>query len=206
MERSPSQLRQRIIDAAIAELAQPEDPEVLSLRAVARRVGISPPAVYGHFANRQQVVKAVIAELFARLAEACDAAAGLHRAPRHRLRARGTAYARFGLDHPGLYKLLFEGRGLAQLDDPDVAALGAPILAGVVDDLRTLGLDAEAADGTGLRLWEALHGAVSLRINKPGLPWPVIEREVRELLDLLLPRPAASSARTGHGHSVVEEW
>src|SRR5215468_2127248 len=67
-------LREQLIEAASRLLAAPVVEEPLSLRAVAREVGVVPQSVYLHFADRTQLVRAVIERRFGELTRATQAA------------------------------------------------------------------------------------------------------------------------------------
>src|SRR5918911_1285314 len=68
-------LRREILDAAIALIADRGD-EAVSMRAIARAVGVTPPAVYLHFADKRELMFAVLEHVFADLARALAAADG----------------------------------------------------------------------------------------------------------------------------------
>jgi AcrR family transcriptional regulator len=173
-------LRGEIIDAAFRVLSTlgPDDP--FSLRSVANIAKIAAPSVYIHFANRNVLLLAVLEKLFAEQvvisaaaeAEAASAGGG----PWERLLARSFASVRFGLEHPGHYKVLFEGRVVPRLDDPRVADFGRPLLVRSIELIREIpsrpGRVSDDPERLSLLLWCGLHGAVSLRINKPTLNWP----------------------------------
>src|SRR5207245_628973 len=79
-----------------------------SLREVARRAGVSAPAVYRHFENKDQLLRAVCAEgfqLFASYLMLALEAGG----PKQRLVATTKQYLHFGLEHPRDYRVLFMG-------------------------------------------------------------------------------------------------
>src|SRR5262245_60224343 len=111
-------LREQLIEAASRLLAAPVVEEPLSLRAVAREVGVVPQSVYLHFADKTGLVGAVIERRFGELTRATQAAeervTGRGSAGR-KLRARCLEYCRFGLEAPGPYALLFETRATAQM-------------------------------------------------------------------------------------------
>jgi AcrR family transcriptional regulator len=48
-------LREEILDAAEALLIEKGHPDAVSIRAVAARVGVSPPAIYLHFADKDEL-------------------------------------------------------------------------------------------------------------------------------------------------------
>src|SRR5258708_24778613 len=125
-------LRGEIIDAAVKVLSAlgPEDP--FSLRSVAKMAKIAAPSVYIQFADRNVLLLAVLEKLFAeqvaiRAAAETDAAKAGGGAW-ERLLARSVASVRFGLEHPGHYKVLFEGRVVPRLNDPRIAGFGRPLL------------------------------------------------------------------------------
>src|SRR5215470_8611048 len=90
-------LREQLIDAASRLLAAPVVQEPLSLRAVAREVGVVPQSVYLHFADRTQLVRAVIERRFGELTRAMLAAEESASGAGGKLRARCLEYCRFGL-------------------------------------------------------------------------------------------------------------
>ncbi len=172
-------LRIEIIEAATRLLAMLGEREALSIRAVAKEAGIAPTSVYLHFADKDEIVVAVLARLFAELAAARDAAenAAPGAGPWERLLARSLAYVCYGIDNPGHYKVLYEGRAVPRVDAPEVAPLGQPMLDRTIELVNELVAARLAepvadADRTGLLLWIALHGVVSLRINKDTIAWP----------------------------------
>jgi AcrR family transcriptional regulator len=173
-------LRGEIIDAAVKVLSAlgPEDP--FSLRSVAKMANIAAPSVYIHFADRTMLLLAVLEKLFAeqvaiRAAAETDAAragGGLW----ERLLARSVASVRFGLEHPGHYRVLFEGRVVPRLNDPRIAGFGRPLLLRSIELIREIpsrpGRVSDDPERLSLLLWSGLHGVISLRINKPTLDWP----------------------------------
>ncbi len=173
-------LHGEIIDAAVDVLSAlgPEDP--FSLRSVARRAKIAAPSIYIHFSDRDVLLLAVLEKLFAeqvavRAAAEADAARSGGGAW-ERLLARSVASVRFGLAHPGHFKVLFEGRVVPHLNDPRIAAFGRPLLVRSMELIREIparpGRVSDDPERLSLLLWSGLHGVISLRINKPTLDWP----------------------------------
>src|SRR4029453_11625874 len=103
-------LREEIVDAARELLEEHGNEASISLRAVARRVGITAPSIYPHFARREDILRAVITraadELVARLEHALRG----EKDPVARLRAGCDAYVTFAAEHPHHYRVLFERR------------------------------------------------------------------------------------------------
>jgi AcrR family transcriptional regulator len=81
----------------------------LSLRAIARAIGVSAPAIYNHYADRDALVTALIIDAYTSLGDYQMTA--LDVTPlvdlRARLRATGQAYRTWALDMPQRYQLIF---------------------------------------------------------------------------------------------------
>lgn len=110
MSRSVGQhhgnLRPVLLRAAVEAVAAGPIAAV-SLRAVARRVGVSPAAVYHHFADKRALLGAVAEEGFRHL-YANLAAAGSTDAPTARLGELVASYVRFGLAHLAHYRVMWD--------------------------------------------------------------------------------------------------
>ena len=100
-------LRQSLIDAAIA-LIREEGISDLSLRQVARQVGVSHNAPYRHFEDKEALLATVAEEGFQSLRLAMEEARrGLPSNIPQRLEAIGIAYINFALAHPAHYRVMF---------------------------------------------------------------------------------------------------
>ena len=191
-------LRTEIIEAATRLLATLGEDEPFSLRAVAKEADIAPPSVYLHFPDKTALILAVLDKLFTQLATARDvaeqAAADAGGRAWERLLARSLAYVRFGLERPGHYKVLYEGRAIPRLDDPRVAAIGQPMLDRTAELIREIltrrrAKPAVDAQRLALLLWASLHGVVSLQINKPTIDWPEIDELTEQMTRALIGMP-----------------
>ncbi|MCX5166619.1 TetR/AcrR family transcriptional regulator [Streptomyces antibioticus] len=147
---------------AARELLEEDGSAGLSLRAVARRAGVSATAPYRHYADREALVSAVAAEGYRELAQDLAAA---HPAPStpDDLAAVAVAYVRFALDHPALFRAMF-----AEPCDPTseerVAATAAisQYVQGIVRDAFP------GADDTGAlatTVWALVHGLAFLHLD-----------------------------------------
>ena len=186
-------LRAEIIEAATRLLSRLGEDEPFSLRAVAKEADIAPPSVYLHFADKTAVILAVLDLLFGQLAEARNRAEAEAAASGggvwERLLARSLAYVRFGIERPGHYKVLYEGRAIPRLDDPRVATIGQPMLDRTAELIRQLGpVPAMQADRLALLLWAGLHGVVSLLINKPTIDWPHADEMAGQIVRAIIGR------------------
>ncbi|MYW79752.1 transcriptional regulator, TetR family [Streptomyces sp. LaPpAH-199] len=146
---------------AARELLEEDGSAALSLRAVARRAGVSATAPYRHYSDREALVSAVAAEGYRELTEHLARA---HPAPStpDELAAVAVAYVRFALEHPALFRAMF-----AEPCDPTseerVAATEA-----ISAYVRTIvgaafpGVDAEALSTT---VWALVHGLAFLHLD-----------------------------------------
>jgi AcrR family transcriptional regulator len=154
-------LRSALIEAGMKAL-ETTDPNEISLRQLAREVGVSATAVYRHFPDKRALLGALadtgLAMLFADQQAASDAAGGGTKG----FSATGRAYVRFAIGHPGLFRLIFTHAELA--DGPELEDNPAGRL------LRT---NAEALGGGDeretrrimLRAWAVAHGLAMLILD-----------------------------------------
>jgi AcrR family transcriptional regulator len=166
-----------LIEAAARLLESSGNAQALTLAAVAREAGIAAPSIYRHFADRNQLVEAVVADRFQRLDDALlDAMTGVS-GPAAALRACCGAYCRFGLDHPGHYQVLFSAKLALDPARPGDRP-GERVFGRLVAAVQAC-IDAGAArqgDASvmAVNVWVALHGIVSLRISRPNHAWPPV--------------------------------
>ena len=186
-------LRDDIVDAASRLLEDPAGPP-LSLRAVAREVGVAATSVYLHFDDIESLVRAVASRRFTDLIRAQDAARADLDDPCDRLRAACLMYCEFGLAHPGHYQVTFTNPLPVGGDVPWEQMPGQKawehFVEGVAPCIGRAPDDPEAAR-TALLLWQQLHGTVSLRISRPRFPWPPLAETVTDAVSRLT-APAAT--------------
>jgi len=187
-------LRDDIIEAASRLLADPAAPP-LTLRAVAREVGVAATSVYLHFDDIDSLILAVADRCFGELVRLQEQAHDQNPDPCRRVGAGCLAYCEFGLANPGHYQLMFATRlplppDAAPEQYPGIVAFRALIEA-VADCVGADPAD-EKVFFTAQLIWEQLHGVVSLRISRPRFPWPPLAETVTEAVDRLLAgaRPA----------------
>jgi len=101
------QLKEALLDAGLKMLVEQGVAE-LSLRAVAKTLGVSANAAYRHFASKQDWLNAMAADGFRRFAQAQRSAISEFNEPLQRLLAAGRAYMAFATQEPALYRLMFD--------------------------------------------------------------------------------------------------
>ena len=192
-----TRLADDIVRGALALVERTGSDEAVTLRAVAREVGIAAPSIYAHYADREAIIMAVVVQVFDELAATIEKAeATVSADPVQRLLAGCQAYLEYGLGRPARYGLLFARRGVAPEDycqpvpmGPDgtpVLAFGAEafsLLLQAIQECVKAGVSASTdvlADATGV--WVALHGAVTLRTALRAFPWPELAAFNRQLV------------------------
>jgi AcrR family transcriptional regulator len=124
-------LREQLVEAATGLLATLDSPQALTLRMVARQVGIAPASVYSHFADLNTLVEHVLRLRYQELAEVMNRAAERASTPVEDLVGRCAAYLYWGTDNPGHYRVVFGGRAPSDVFPSAAHGAGAELLAGV---------------------------------------------------------------------------
>ena len=184
-----SRLSDEIVAAAAALLDETGHEEAVTLRAVARHIGIAAPSIYAHFADRQAILLAVVQDAFADLDQQLRSAiASAGEDPVHRLHAVCDAYLTFAATRPQRYRVMFGGawNATAALDsravtDDEVGALGQDALAVLVTELEAC-VAAGRSNSTdavsdAVALWLGLHGLAHQQAVSAAFPWPVDIRQ-----------------------------
>ena len=130
----------------------------LSLRGVARAVGVSATAVYRHFPDKDALLSAIAEEGFRMLGQAQRAAFSAAReAGARAFQASGAAYVRFALANPALFRLMF-ARPTAASRQSDAAAFLRENSAASAPPGVDRGLFA-------LQAWSVVHGLAMLMLD-----------------------------------------
>jgi AcrR family transcriptional regulator len=153
-------LRDALIKAALRE-AEQGGAEAISIKALAKELGVSQPAPYRHFADREALLAAVTAEAF-RQFTAMMREAMAKPSRQSKLSRLAQATLEFGLRRNGIYRLMFASRAVS------CAAKGSD-LENATNETFALVLEALEAPAVGylrerhaLKIWAALHGVVML--------------------------------------------
>jgi AcrR family transcriptional regulator len=155
-------LRAALVRAAL-ELLEESGESALSLRAVARRAGVSPAAPYRHYSDREALVSAVAAVGYRELAQRLAAAHPSPSTP-EQLVSVAVAYVQFAFERPALFRIMF-GEPCDRDNDERVAATAAvsAYVHGIVE--RTFSdVDADAGD-LATAIWALVHGLAFLHLD-----------------------------------------
>jgi len=153
-------LRDALVNAALQE-AELGGPEAISISALAKKLGVSQPAPYKHFADREALLLAVTAAAFRQFSAVMREAIGKS-SKRSKLSRFAQATLEFGLRRNGIYRLMFASRTMA------CAPKGSELHAAARETFEVL-LEALEAPAVGLlrersalKIWAAMHGVVML--------------------------------------------
>lgn len=167
------QLRDALLQEAQTVLAGP-GLAGLSLRDLARRIGVSPTAPYHHFKSKADLVAVLISDALGNLEGAMLAALEGIDDPAEQLQAIGVAYVLFAVDHPALYRLMFRPELCPDVPRPvsTEALFPDPRMAfRVLVRVVRAGLPASAspaqADRAVLAAWSLVHGLAGLLLDGP---------------------------------------
>jgi AcrR family transcriptional regulator len=133
-------LRAELLEATVDLIAETGSIDDVSLRAAAKRAGVSPTAVYQHFEDRDALVEAAVVSCwhdfrtaFLQALEQPD--------PFSRLRAGGALYVQFALEHPRQYAVM-----ITETDRlPGATPIGLETFEGLVVMVKEI-LDANGDD------------------------------------------------------------
>lgn len=169
---------------AARELLEEDGSAGLSLRAVARRAGVSATAPYRHYADRDALVSAVAAEGYRELGGYLSAAHPSSTTPDN-LAAIAVAYVRFALDHPAMFRVMF-----AEPCDPDneERAAATAALSEYVRDIVRGAFPGADPEVLATPVWALVHGLAFLHLDgKLDTSTPeVVAHQVRTAVSALL--------------------
>ncbi|MGO3325751.1 TetR/AcrR family transcriptional regulator [Gordonia sp. (in: high G+C Gram-positive bacteria)] len=207
---SGDQLAAEIIDATTELLISLGSADAVSIRAVAQRVGVTAPSIYRHFDDKDELLDAVCAHYFERLADVMKQASEGVADLWDRALAQGLAYIRFAIDNDVVYRTAFvriTEPGRPSKTDEMLLSSAFVYFSDTVEQMMAQGV-LEPGDPvtTVMKLWSAAHGFASLMISKPGLPWgdglELAEQTLRAVADGMGAQAAAHPNDTRNAHSV----
>jgi AcrR family transcriptional regulator len=190
-------LRDEILEAASRLLAETGDEDAVSIRAVADAVGVTPPSIYMHFADKNALIFAICERYMDELDRVSGEAARSSDDLVESIALRGRAYIRFGLDNREPYRIIFMRKPTdTPLPWQYEKILSSSAFGHLLQDV-TSAIDAGRLEGdpmlVSISFWAAVHGLTSLLISKPQFPWPDLEPMVDQLIRTVsvgtIPRP-----------------
>ncbi|MFO1256217.1 MAG: TetR/AcrR family transcriptional regulator [Sphingomonadaceae bacterium] len=152
-------LRTALVEAGLKALERQEIGEV-SLRQLAREVGVSPTAVYRHFPDKEALMAALAQAGIARMAD-WQLAAARDAEASDAFAATGRAYVRWALANPSLFRLVFgQCREVGQtvFADNDAARM-------LREYAHRITGDEAGAQRIMLQAWAIVHGLAMLMLD-----------------------------------------
>ncbi len=202
-------LRVDLLEAAADLMAVHGTVEGISLRAVARRTGVSPTAVYRHFDDHTELLAESVRYCWEHFRDVMQEASDSSEDPFEAFHASGQAYVRFAMENPGQYRVMFSNTIDVPLDHEDIdAASMAPaaatdqvamsafqLLVELVQAMLAVRGDGRDPFFVAVQVHTWIHGMVDLCANHPDAPWPPIA-ELLDGIDVALDLTPTPSART----------
>ncbi|KAF5993363.1 TetR/AcrR family transcriptional regulator [Streptomyces mirabilis] len=160
MSEADTGLRARLIEVGV-DLVSTEGAQVLTLREIARRAGVSHGAPRRYFPTHLELLSAIARRGFADLgARATEALGDAAASPRDRLTTLGRVYLDFAFTQPGMYELMFR-HDLLESGKLGLRETSLPLFGVLVDLVGRARPEADTALVAGA-LWANLHGIAQL--------------------------------------------
>lgn len=161
-------LRDEILDAAEHLLVEVGNMDAVSVRKIANAVGCTPPAIYLHFTDKDDLFFHVCTRRFEEFEQTLEgAAAGIDDVEAAML-AMGRAYVEYGVEHPEAYRVLFGVKSESLIPEGvDPADLPGMQAFNLLVDLVARGMEQGIFAGpdplsASIGIWATMHGLVML--------------------------------------------
>jgi AcrR family transcriptional regulator len=160
-------LRAALVSAGI-ELLEAGDFNAVTVRAVARKVGVSHAAPARHFPTAVSFSAAIATVGYQRLADALDTGAA-GRDPLDGFREMGRAYVRFAVMHPQWYRAIFHPSLADKRDHVELRNASADafdrLRTGINRAIEAGSVRHDSVDVLALTVWSTVHGLATLLID-----------------------------------------
>jgi AcrR family transcriptional regulator len=172
-------LRDEIIRASSELLTENNDTSAVSLRAVARRVGIATTSIYLHFDDIAQLLEAVSVARFDEFSTYL-LEAGEHAGPDEldRLCVMLGAYVHYGQENPGSYAVMFSVDRGPEAQPQPVGLNTFQVLTNQVAIALNVPTEHPDVHLLAVSLWTFCDGLVHLHASRPHFPWPDLDYHI----------------------------
>lgn len=158
-------LKQALHNAALA-LLDADGIAAVTIRAVARKVGVSHAAPANHYNDRRALLTAIVVKQFQNILADVEkrlGVAGLTNA--ERVEAIPEILLDYGLRYPSRYQLLWRTE-LIDYEDPSIVEVTDLLYGGLCDEIEQAMPEAKFdRDTVAIALWSMVHGYVDMRQN-----------------------------------------
>jgi len=178
--------RELVLSTARAQLERDEASQ-LSLRAVARELGVTAPALYAYVEDKGELLAAVAAEHFELLVERFEAITETE--PLDRIRAVSRAYVDHALESPGLFHLMFRypPSPTTEVDAFPPATRAFEVASEATADAVAQGLMAvDDVTMACMTMWAAMHGVAEVLLMGFGFDDEAADRLVESTIDTVI--------------------
>ncbi len=195
-ETEKQQLRIHIMDAA-RELFVSKGIEAVSMREIAKRIGYSATSIYLYFSDKEALIREIIDTDFLSLAVTLKEILAIEDEV-ERVMAFGESYARFALNNPNHYRMMFMtprepcDAKRSRVEQNSAEQDGYYQLKYVVNEAYLAGRFKPEIDDPELvaqTLWAGMHGVCSLQIimsEDTWVDWRDIEARLKMMQQLLI--------------------
>ncbi|WP_089164297.1 TetR/AcrR family transcriptional regulator [Caballeronia sordidicola] len=168
-------LRRDLLRVARDEISR-NGAQAVTLSSLARLAGVSQPAPYRHFADRDALLEGVAVEAFEDLVSVLNGALATC-ASTDRLRAISRVYLTFGEANTEIYRLMFASRLVPEAKLGSALSTAADNALDLLRRVLSSGLPAGILGDNAYGTWAYLHGLVMLKADG------FIQRPLSELID-----------------------
>lgn len=163
-------LRDALLDQALAGLRK-HGAQDLSLRDLARAIGVSQAAPYRHFRDKESLLAQLATQGYRELARAMRAALEqTSAAGASGLQAAGVSYVQFAVSHPEQYRLMFGSYRIEKLRHAELLTAAndaySVLLETIREGVNSGELRNEPVEALAAAAWSIVHGLASLIIDK----------------------------------------
>jgi len=182
-------LKEALISSGL-EIISESGLEALSLRNVAKRIGVSHTAPYNHFSDKQALLAAISTagheQLYSILLEVFEVAVAVSK---NIIPEIAWTYLQFAMNSPSKFKLMFSGALEEERNHPafiEITSKTVALFEKIIVFCQSNGqLPAGNVEKTAIKLWSTVHGFTTLMLEKQFPPQYLQNEETMRLLQSL---------------------
>ena len=179
-------LKEALISAGL-EILSEQGIEGLSLRNVAKKIGVSHTASYNHFPDKQALLAAISTAGHEQLHQILlDTFEKTKHSSSHIISEIAWAYLQFALDNPAIFKLMFSGALEEERDHPEYVEISQKSIAlfeEIIAFCQSKGqLPEGRVENIAVKLWSLVHGFTYLMLENQFPIEYLQSQELREML------------------------